>query len=196
MFFIGSIILFKKMLNKIKKKDSLILTGLYVLFLIGLIFSRYSSSSIFNGENFISKLIYYGTSMIFIFGLIYYYNQYYKRREKDFEKIKFEYLFLLVLFVFTVFTARGGVRLIMVLGPIASIFIGYLIVSSIEKFRITKDETGKIVLGVIVILILLASIFSFWTFYKTSKVQAYNMVPSYYNQQWQKAMNWVREETP
>jgi len=196
MFFIGSVVLFKKILNGLKEKDSWALTGIYVLFLIGLIFSRYSSLGIFNGENFISKFVYYATALILIGGLTYYYFQYSKKEENDFEKISFEYLLLLILFIFTVFTARGGVRLIMVLGPIASIFIGYLIVVSIDKFRITKDETGKMILGVLVILILLASLFSFWSFYQTAKVQSYNMVPSHYNQQWQKSMKWVREETP
>ena len=61
--------------------------------------------------------------------------------------IEFEYLMLLILFVFTVFTARSGVRLIMVLGPISSIFIGFLIFESIEKFRKTKDEPRKMILG-------------------------------------------------
>jgi asparagine N-glycosylation enzyme membrane subunit Stt3 len=196
MFFISSLILFKKMLNKIRKKDSWILTGIFALFLIGLIFSRYSSSSIFNGDNFISKSFYYVTTLLLIGSLIYYYFQYHKKKDSGFEKIKFEYLILLVLFVFTVFTARSGVRLVMVLGPISSIFIGYLIIESFSKFKKTKDETGKMVLGILLILILLASIFSFYTFYQTSKVQAYNMVPSHYNQQWQNAMGWVREETP
>ncbi len=196
MFFIGSVILFKKMINKIKNRDAWILTGFYVLFLSGLIFSRYSASSILNGENFVSKFVYYGTSSLLIGGLIYYYIQHYKKQDKSFEKIKFEYLLLLVLFSFTVFTARGGVRLIMVLGPIASIFVGYLIVGSIKKFMKTKDETIKIILGVFVILVLLSSLFSFWTFYQTNKIQAYNMVPSHYNQQWQKAMDWVRTDTP
>ena len=196
MFFVGSVVLFKKLLNGVKEKDSWILTGTYILFLVGLIFSRYSGSSLLNGENFVSKLIYYGTAIIFIISVLYYYNLSRKRQDNGFEKIKFEYLFLLILFLFTVFTARGAVRLIMVLGPIASIFVGYLIITSIDKFRITKDEIGKIILGTLVLLILLASLFSFWTFYNTSKAQAYNMVPSYYTQQWQKAMGWVREETP
>ncbi len=196
MFLTGSILLFKKMLNKIRKKDSWILTGCYVIFLFGLIFSRYSPASILNGENFISKFIYYLSFAILAIGLIYYYIQYYKRQDKSFEKIKFEYLFLLILFAFTLFTARGGVRLIMVLGPIAPIFVGFLIIELFNKFKWTKDETWKMLLGITVILILIASIFSFWAFYQTSKIQAYNMIPSHYNQQWQKAMEWVREETP
>jgi len=98
--------------------------------------------------------------------------------------------------VFVIFTIRGRWRLIMVLGPIASIFVGYLIVESFLKFRKTNDETNKMLLGVVLILILLSSIFSFWVFYQTVKIESYNTVPSYYNHQWQKAMNWVREETP
>jgi asparagine N-glycosylation enzyme membrane subunit Stt3 len=196
MFFIGSVVLFKNMLNKIKKKDSFVLTALYVLFLFGLIFSRYSSSGILNGENFISKFIYYGSVILFVGGLTYYYSKYHKNQDKSFEKISYEYLFIFAFFILALFTARGAVRLIMVLGTVAPVLVGFLIVSLFEKFRKTKDETGKMVLGIIIILILLSSIFTFWTFFNITKIQAYNMVPSQYNQQWQKAMNWVRSETP
>lgn len=196
LFFAGSIVLFKKALRKIKQKDAWILTGLYTLLLSGLIFSRYSGSSILNGENFISKSFYYLSVILLIGFFIYYYFRYHKEGNSSFERIRFEYLLLLSLFLLTLFSVRGAVRLIMVLGPIAPIFVGFLIVESIERFGKTKDETFKIILGVIVILILLASIFTFWTFYKSIKAQAYSFVPSAYNQQWQKAMEWVRDETP
>lgn len=195
-FVIGSIILFKKMLNKIKTKDSWILTGLYCLLLFGMIFSRYSSSSIFNGENFISKAIYYGAVLLFLGVLIKIYLIYHKNEDKSFEKIRYEYLFLLILLIISIFSARGAVRLIMVLGPIAPIFLGYLIYESINKFQKTKDETGKIILGIVVILILISSIFIFWSYFNSIKAQSYGQVPSVYNQQWQRAMKWVRDETP
>jgi len=196
LFFAGSVVLFKKMLNKIKQKEAWILTGTYTLLISGLIFSRYSGSSVLNGDNFASKLFYYSSILLFLSYSIYCYIKYYKEENNSFEKIRFEYLLLFSLFILTLFSVRGAVRLIMVLGPIAPIFVGFLIIESIGKFRKTKDETFKIILGVIVILILLASIFTFWTFYKSVKVQAYSFVPSAYNQQWQKAMNWVNEETP
>ena len=196
LFFVGSVVLFKKMLNKIKSKDAWILTGTYILFLTGIIFSRYSGSSIFNGNSFISKSFYYLSALILIGSLVYYYIKYYKKEDKGFEKIAYELLILFSLFILGLFGARSAIRLILVLAPITSIFVGYLIVESISKFRKTNDETGKIILGVLVILILLSSIFVFYTFYKSVKSQAYNMVPSSYNQQWQKAMEWVREETP
>lgn len=196
MFFIGSVVLFRNTLKWIKKKDAWILTGLYVLFLCGLIFSRYSPSSLFDGSNFISKFFYYITTLIFVASIVYYYLKYYKEGNTGFEKIHYEYLLLLSLFVLCLFTARGAVRLIMVLGPIAPIFVGYLIVSSISKFRKTKEEILKFFLGAIIVLILIGSLFSFWTFYGQVKTQASYSVPNYYNQQWQKAMQWVRNETP
>ncbi len=195
LFFIGSISLFKKMLNKLKKKDSWILTGLYTLFLFGLIFSRYSGSSIFNGINFISKAFYYLSIAILLGGLVYYYKEYHKKKDNSFKKINFEYLFLFSLLFLALFSARGAVRLIMVLGPIAPIFLAYLNVEMFDKFRFSKDHTWKIVSGALVILIVLLSLFTFWTFYKQVKNQAYNFVPSVYNQQWQKAMAWTRENT-
>ena len=195
-FIIGSIVLFKKMLNKIKTKDSWILTILYILLLFGMIFSRYSSSSIFNGENFISKTVYYGAVLLFLGILIKIYLRYYKNGDKSFEKIRYEYLFLLVLLLISIFSARGAVRLIMVLGPIAPIFLGYLIYESVNKFRKTKDGTNKMMLGMIILLILISSMFIFWSYFNSIKAQSYNHVPSLYNQQWQKAMKWVRDETP
>jgi len=176
--------------------NALILTGLYVLFFFGLVFSRYSISSIFNGENFISKTFYYITSLLLICFLIYYYVKYYKNNDSSFEKISFEYLSLFSLFVLCLISARGGMRVIMFLAPVAPIFVAYLIMGSIEKFRKTNDDIWKIILGVILILVIIFSVFVFYNFYKQTKSQAYNFVPSGYNKQWQKAMDWTRKNTP
>ena len=78
LFFVCSVVLFKKMLNKIRKKDSWILTGIYVLFFFGLVFSRYSADSLLNGENFISKAIYSVSMLLLIGSLIYYYAKYHQ----------------------------------------------------------------------------------------------------------------------
>ena len=195
LFFIGSVVLFKEMLNKIKKKDAWILTFLYILFFFGLVFSRYSSTSIFNGENFISKAFYYCTTLLLLGTLIYYYIKYYKEGNKGFEMIDYEYLFLFSLFALCLFTARSAVRLIMVLGPVAPIFVSYLVVESYGKLKKIRDETFKMILGCLFVIIVILSAFCFFSFYKTIKVQAYNFIPSHYNQQWQKAMKWVRENT-
>jgi len=194
-FVIGSIVFFKKMLNSIKNKDSWILTSAYVLFLFGLIFSRYSPSSLFNGDNFISKSFYYSSAIILMGIFIYYQIKYHKEGNKSFEKVSYSYLVLFALFILCLFTAKSAVRLIMVLGLIAPIFVGYLAYESASKFKKTSDETLKFFLGIIFILILVMSIFAFFNFYKTIKNQASSYVPSMYNYQWQKSMNWVRENT-
>jgi asparagine N-glycosylation enzyme membrane subunit Stt3 len=196
LFFVGSVVLFKKALNKIKSKDAWILTGFYVLFLLGIIFSRYSSVSMFNGDNLISKFVYYLSAFLFGGFLLYYVIKYERERHEGFKKIDYEYLILFALFLFCLITARSAIRLILVLAPITTIFVGFLIVESIDKFRRVKDETWKIIFGFFVVLILIGSLFTFWTFYNGVKGQAYSFVPSYYNQQWQKAMKWVDEETP
>ncbi|MDP3027345.1 MAG: STT3 domain-containing protein [Nanoarchaeota archaeon] len=205
LFFIGSIILFKEMLKPLLKKDAWILTCLYILFFLGLVFSRYAPHpSILDGEGFISRLFYFSSAFLLTGALIYYYITYHKQGLKKFEEIDYEYLFFFSIFILTLFTARSAVRLIMVLGPISVILIGYLIITIITKFKQTKDETGKIIIGALIVLILLLSFFIFFGnpvtktpgFYQQIKSEAYSMVPSYYNQQWQKAMNWVRTETP
>ncbi|MDP2672689.1 MAG: hypothetical protein Q8O84_02670, partial [Nanoarchaeota archaeon] len=195
LFFVGSIVFFKKMLNEIKKRDSWILTGVYLFFLLGLIFSRYSSSSIFNGENFISKTFFILSAVIFIGAFIYYYIKYQKEEHKGFEKIEYSSLLLLSLLVLSLFSARSAVRLIMILGPIVPIFVGYLVDQSIFSFKNSKEEK-RLFLGIVAIILIILTIFIFISYYKEIKSQAYNAVPSAYNQQWQKAMKWVRDETP
>ena len=51
----------------------------------------------------------------------------------------------------------------------------------------------KFLFGVFAILIILASLFTLWTYYQQDKYTAENFAPGPYNWQWQKAMGWVRE---
>ena len=57
LFITGSVVLFKEALTNLKKKDSVRLTIIYLILLMGITFSRIASTSIFNGQNFISKLL-------------------------------------------------------------------------------------------------------------------------------------------
>jgi len=197
LFFAGSVVLFKEMLKPLLKKDAWILTGLYILFFFGLVFSRYAPHpNILDGEGFISRLFYFGSAFLLIGFLIYCYIKYYEKGLKKFEELDYEYLFFFSIFVLTLFTARSAVRLIMVLGPISVIMLGYLIITSLFSFKNVKEDLSKIILGAVILVILLLSIFAFVSFYKDVKAEAYSYVPSSYNQQWQKAMKWVRDETP
>ncbi|MEM3405630.1 MAG: STT3 domain-containing protein [Candidatus Pacearchaeota archaeon] len=194
LFFIGSILLFYNVIGNLKKRDRNILTLFYIFFLIGLIFSRYSEDSIFNGTNFISKLFYYSSSLLLISFLLYYYTKYYKEKNNAFEKIKFNYIFLFSFFILCLFTARSAVRLIMTLAPVAVIFVAYLITETFDKVLNSKKDS-KILYMLLFILIFYLSFFAFISFLKESKKQAYNYVPDSYRYQWQLAMKWVRENT-
>jgi asparagine N-glycosylation enzyme membrane subunit Stt3 len=197
LFFIGSVLLFKEMLSEMKNKDKIILIFLYILFFFGLVFSRYAPHpNTFDGEGTLSLFVYFGSALLFISALVYYHIKYKKVGKEAFGNIEYEYLLLFSLFILALFTARSAVRLIMVLGPIAPIFVGYLSVTSIDSFRKTKDETKKILLGSWSVILIILLLFSGYVFFNSIKSEAYSYVPSVYSQQWQKAMSWVRTETP
>lgn len=196
LFFIGSIVLFKKMTSCLKNKDSWILTALFLLFLLGMIFSRYASHpSIFDGEGFFSQIFYYGSALLLAGVSIYYYWIYHREKNEGFEKIEFEFLLLLALFILCLFTARSAVRLIMVLGSVAPIFASYLAVNYGFEFRKINNDTKKILMGVFALIIIILLLFSLWSFYNEVKSQSYSYIPYAYTYQWQKAMSWVRNNT-
>ena len=99
-----------------------------------------------DGENFISKALFIFPIVLLIGFFIYYYIKYNKEEHKGFEKIEYSSLLLLSLSVLGLFSARSAIRLVMILGPIVPIFVGYLIDQSIFSFRESKEEK-KIIFG-------------------------------------------------
>jgi len=194
-FFIGSVYLFYSILNKFDKKDRIVLTVSYLIFLIAIIFSRYNSSSILNGTNSTSLFLYALGFIILGSSITYYYFNYYNNHDKKviIKEINFNMIFVLAFFFFAIISARGAVRLIMVLVPITSIIAGFFIISMIEKAL--KEKKNKTYLIVSILLILILS-FSALQFYQTTASQSKSYAPSYYNHQWEKAMSWVRDSTP
>ena len=197
LFFIGSIFLFWDILNKIEKKERIILTLAYALFLFALIFSRYSPQGSLDGVSGLSKTVYFGGMLLLIASFVYVYYKYYKiGKAALFKEIDFSYLILFILFFLTIVAARGGVRLIMILAPIATIIVAYFSVSFFLSARKNKDELMRSVMIAIAIIILIASAYTFYNYAKTSYDSAQIFVPNIYTQQWQKAMAWVRDNTP
>ena len=194
-FFVGSVYLFYSILSKFNKKDRIVLTVSYLIFLIAIIFSRYNGNSVLNGTNSTSLFLYALGFIVLGLSIGYYYFKYYNNPDKKLiiKEINFSMIFVLSFFFFAIISARGAVRLIMVLVPITSIIAGFFITSMIEKAL--KNNKNKTYLIVSVLLILILS-FVGLQFYQVSASQAAIYAPSYYNQQWQKAMFWVRENTP
>lgn len=193
--FLGAVMFFRDCFKKINKKDLIILIASFILLFGGIIFSRYSSTSIFNGENFASKFLYLIGIIVFVFVILKKYFKYDSKGENIFKEIPYENIFLISLFFFAVFSARSAIRLVMILGPILPIFATYGVYSFGEYFLKQKGNGKKVIWGALLILGILLLIFSGSVYYKSSSSQAYHFVPSGYNQQWQKAMDWVRSNT-
>ncbi len=197
LFFVGSMYLFYNAIRFLHKKDRMLITLFYIIMLFFIVFSRYSPESMFNGTNLISKFSYILGVILFIGSCLFYYNKYEKKGEEDkLKSIDFGIILLLAFFLLSLVVARGAVRTIMVLVPSASIIVAYFCVASFSRAMDTKDKTGKIVAGAIAILIILIAIFSAWQFYNAINGEAQSYAPSIYTQQWQKAMSWVRDNTP
>lgn len=196
LFFSGSVLLFSYMIKPLTKKEKIILTLSYIIFLVGLIFSKYSAGSVFNGESNLSLIVYFGGVLFFILCFGYFY---YKRYKEEiffvFKEFDFSYILYFVILTITIIAARGAVRLTMVLGAVSPIAIAFLIVKPIQRYFKEKNETNKFFIGILISIILVASIFTLWTYYKQDKSIAENFAPGIYQWQWQKAMAWVRENT-
>ncbi|MDO8460318.1 MAG: STT3 domain-containing protein [Nanoarchaeota archaeon] len=198
LFFVGSIYLYYQITASFEKKERLILTASYVFFLFATIFSRYSSNSTFNGTNMISILLYFLGFIVFVGSFGFYYYNYHKRKEEErLRKIDFGPVILFALFFLSIISARGAVRLIMMLVPPASVIVAYFAVASFSRaMKTNKNSAKRLIAFAIAILISISTIFSGYAFYQEVNGSARYNVPSSYTQQWQKAMFWVRENTP
>jgi asparagine N-glycosylation enzyme membrane subunit Stt3 len=196
LFFIGSLYLFLDLIKVFKKKEKFFLFSCYLIFLLAIIFSRYKQNSILNGENFVSIGLYVLGALLFLISLGYYYYKYSKSGDSGkFRLLDFNLIFVFVFFFFGIISARGSVRTIMLLVPSSSIIVSYFVVKFSGNLKIkNKKDIGaiKAILSGIVILLVA---FSGYSLYGVSNNNAAGFVPSGYNQQWQGAMSWTRDNT-
>ncbi|MDP7521102.1 MAG: STT3 domain-containing protein [Candidatus Pacearchaeota archaeon] len=212
LFFIGSVLLFNNMIKKLKKKEKIILTSSYLIFLICLIFSRYASGHILNGTSRFSLLVYFGGWLFFLGTFGYFYYKIYNDGDFSlFKAFNFNYILYSLILTLGIIGARGGIRLIMVLGAVSPVVIGFLIVKISKKYFEEKDEAMKLFVGITAVLILIAAVLilignpllmlkgdSFWGwggYFQQDKITADYFAPGPYQWQWQKAMSWVRNNT-
>ncbi len=196
-FFFGTILMFYSAIKHFNKKNKWILFSSFVLFLIMFIFSRYSPTSLFNGDNAISKIIYFGGLIIFAFGILYVYIQELKNKnlENSFDKIKFGYLLLISLIFFAIISMRGAVRLFFIISPpmiIASTFLPIKLFDIAIKEKI--DWKKYLFLTFVLISVIFLTIFAV-NYAKASYYETKYTIPGAYQQQWQYTMSWVRENT-
>ena len=192
MFIIGSIFLFYEMHKNLKNAWKL--TIIYSFLIFGFIFSRYSSSSTFNGTNTISVIIYLlSFTGLFLLFIIPYLYAHYKNKEilEEISKFDKKYLFVLIWFFIMIVAARGAVRLIFIFSPITAILGSYFIFKIFELMKNLKNKiystSSAIVLGIITLLLLS-------NFANSTLAQASSVGPTY-NSQWQFMGKWIRENT-
>lgn len=211
LFFIGSVYLYSTMMKVFSKRERIIATIGYAIFLFAIIFSRYSASSVFNGTNFLSLSFYIFGVLCLMGSFGYYYYKYFKHNELEkLRKIDFGLILLFSLFFLSIISARGSVRTIMLLAPPAAIIVGFFIVSIYGdiKEKAENQKQNSIYYWIIFGLILLIVLATIWTpngsgirkvvepgFLQITASQSYSYIPSAYTQQWQMAMAWVRENT-
>lgn len=160
----------------------------WVLLIAGLLLTRISSTSILNGTNFLSQILYFGSVLIFVGYCINLYR-------KGEIKIQTGHLILFSSMIFMLIAARGAQRLIFTVTPFACLFVGYLIFNLWNYWKKSKDEALKLFIIIALILVVILAVLSFRSFVSQSTLQAKNTGPSADNQ-WQNAMQWVRNNTP
>jgi len=197
LFFFGAIVLFHNLIKNMNRKEKITLTFSYFIFLICLIFSKYSSGSILDGTSGLSFTVYFSGWLFLISTFGYYYHKRHIMGEASvFHDFNFAYILYFIVLTLGIIGSRAGIRLIMVLGAISPIAMSFLIVKSANRYINEKEDVAKLFFGGIALIIIIASIFTCWVYYQSDVATASNYAPSAYNIQWQKAMSWVRDNTP
>jgi asparagine N-glycosylation enzyme membrane subunit Stt3 len=201
MFILGILVIFYDAVKKFSFKNRLILNGFFVLFIFGFIFSKYSTASILNGENLISRGIYLGGLVIFTLALLYLILKTHLKKDErtlqDFKEIDFSHILLLSFAFLGIISMRGAIRLLFIISPILPLISSFFFVRMLNYWEENKQDglkklTAGIIIGVlIVVMIMTLASYSVGTIYSTKAT-----VPGIYEQQWQQAMSWVRENTP
>jgi len=194
-FMLGSIAMVYSMVKQIKK-IAWKFTAIYALFIIGFVFSRYAPTSLFNGVSGISQTVYIGSLILFFGIIITYYLRFFYKDKETFNKIldiKKTYIFVFVWFLFMIVGARSAARLLFIFSPITAVLASYFIFIVIDYCKsLIKNKTYLLIVYFLIAIIVFSSLNGFAT---TTSTQAQYTGPSY-NQQWQLAGQWIRENTP
>jgi len=200
LFFLGVIILFYETIKHFNKKKKLILFSTFLVFITSFIFSRISSSStILNGETIFSKILYLGGLILFAIVFLGIYISAYKNKDEktiqDFKEIDFSYLLIISLSLLMIISMRGAIRLFFIISPFLILISAFLPVKIYDYWKNSKDSLMKMIsiIGLVAIILTIISLFASYSASTTYGTET--TIPSSYNQQWQYAMSWVRENT-
>lgn len=199
-FLVSTVVLFYNSIKHFDKKDRTKLLLSFVVFIACIVFSRISETNMFNGDNVISKIVFFGGFLIFIWAILSVYISSYKNKNEkvleDFRSIDFAYIMLIAFSFWTIISMRGAVRLFFIVAPMMILVASPLPIKFIELRRKSKDELLKLIFVILLILTILGLLYSCLQYTASTISEAKGSVPGVYEQQWQYAMSWVRDNTP
>jgi len=187
-FFLGVIFVgieFSKGIGK--KKNRIIFSLLWVFMMSGILFHRYSTTALFNGNSFLSKLFYIGGMLLFFGYFVWIYF-------KDNIKIKGNQIIILLYVFFMTLSGISAVRLLFIFTPVVCFISAYSLKKIYDYADNSKDEIVKVILYAVLIGIIILLVFTSVAYIKSIKVQS-SQIGSSANEQWQHSMKWVRENT-
>jgi len=188
LFFVGALIVgidFSKGIGK--KKNKILFSFLWILMICGILFHRYSTGSVFNGDSFISKLFYIGSILLFAGNFIWIYF-------KDKVETKSENVIILLFTFFMALAGISAIRLLFILTPVVCFVSAYALIKMYEYAKDSKEEIVKMIFYIVLIGIIILLVFTSVAYIKNIKGTSVQ-IGSSANVQWQYAMKWVRENT-
>jgi len=200
LFLIGMIILFWDSLEHIGKKKRIFLSASFIILILGVTLTRISEDHILNGENFISQLLYLGSIGFFLLFFLYTFIKFKldgdEQNLEGFRKMDIGIILILVFSFFALISMRGAIRLFFIVSLVV------VILSSFVPIRIAralsnknKEDLTKLFLAILLLISVVVIVFTGISYFKQTSSQAEGSIPGIYEQQWQKAMLWVRENT-
>lgn len=198
-FLAGIVLIFLESIKSFKPKNKIILGSTFIFFIITFVFSRIAPTSVLNGENIFSKIIYLGGLAIFGLALlaVYLFSSFKedKKTLEDFRNVNIASLILLSFSFWAIVSMRGAVRLFFIIAPMIILVAIYFLIK-IFDYKKTKDELMNLFLGLVILASVIVCFLVFFVYSSSTVSSASYVSPSAYNQQWQYAMSWVSNNTP
>lgn len=188
LFFSGMLLFGTKLMKSMKsKKHRVWFLVTYLSMIFGILFSRINSTSVLNGESLFSKIVYFVPLFAFWIYLFYLrFNDQFTWTGTD--------CFIFAWMFFILIAERAASRIFFAITPFMCFMAVYCVTKVIEGFFKTKDETWKVVVAILSIVLLVLSGIVFVNSYNSIKISSKYMAPST-DTQWQNTMAWVRNNT-
>ena len=184
----GTILVGGKLASGIKKKKLRpLFIGTFAFFIIGILYSRISASSIFNGNNFISHAFFFISFLSVAIASIYIYN-------KSEWKIKSQWIIIVAWMIPMLLAVRSAIRVFFAIVPFVAVIVPIAIFEIAKWGKNKKDDLVKLISVVLTLFLIVMLLITSIGYYKSVKQQADYQTPSY-NADWQNAMSWVRNNT-